>query len=160
MNIRDLDSIIKRYRELENSDQVSFFNEKVLLENFKNHLEWQDYSEVQKHKYHKIIFNVINKTQNQLPFKHQVLVIEIYELLIRIFNLFETKKKNETIFRLLSIIEICRYYKGEFRDLKKINIEPFVVLKNHIEQNIDDLEEFSDVFLELKQKIGLLEKMN
>ena len=158
MNSRDYHNIITRYKNEIINKETDTFNEKALLSALKSSIEWECYSDAEKHKSHRVVLSVARKTDNFKEFEFQILLIEIYELMITVSRAIGNQKEDNTIFRLASLIEICKYYKGEFRDLSQVNIFPFKVLSEFIHKNekSEMLRVFESDFKEISGKIDLL----
>lgn len=162
MNNKDLHRIISRYRSEIINNGTDTFDENSLLSSITSSLEWSNYTDEEKQKFHKVVLSVARKTNNFKQFEFEILLIDIYDLLIYIKDTFVNQQEHDIIFRLLSIIDICKYYKNEYRDLSKVNIYPFKVLSKYIKKNeeLDILRKIRPVLRELVIKIDLVLKLN
>ena len=161
MNNQDLHRIISRYKSEIINKGTDTFNEKSLLSSLKSSLEWSSYTDEEKHKSHKVVLSVARKTNNFKQFEVQILLIEIYDLLTSVKDKFVNQQEDDIVFRLLSIVDICKYYKSEYRDLSQVNIYPFKVLSEYIKNNegLDVLRKIRPDLKELVSKIDLALKL-
>jgi len=162
MNNQDLHRIISRYKRKIFNKGTDTFNEKSLLSSLKSSLEWSNYTDEERQESHKVVLSVAKKTNNFKQFEFQILLIEIYDLLICVKDTFVNQNEDDIVFRLLSIVDICKYYKNEYRDLSKVDIYPFVVLLEYIKKNeeLGILRKVKPVLRELAIKIDLALKLD
>jgi hypothetical protein len=157
MNNNDIHNIIDCYENDFYKDETVLFDEKVLLSTIKSSIEWNEKSDEEKCQHHKVVLSVAKKTGNFQVFDFEILMIEIYELMLSILKLIENHLEDRTLFRLSAIIKICIYYKNEFRDLSRVNIFPFKVLSQFIHQNgnSDEFMKIGSDVKELAKKIDM-----
>jgi Tfp pilus assembly major pilin PilA len=157
MNSQDFHRIMSRYKHEITQKYTDTINEKSLLSTLESSLEWSNYTDEEKHISHKVVLSVAKKTNNFKQFEFQILLIDIYDLLISVKDTFLDQQNNDTVFRLLSIIDICKFYKSEYRDLSQVNIYPFKVLSEYVKNNAehDLLMKIEPVLKELRSKIDL-----
>lgn len=151
MNSQDYYRIISRYKDEILNKNTDAFNEKSLLSSLKNSIEWSEYTEEEKHNSHKVVLSVARKTNNFKQFEFEISIIEIYDLLISVKDSLANQEANDIVFRLLSIIDICKYYKSEYRDLRRVNIYPLKVLSEYIKNYKEQ-----DVLMEIKPTLNEL----
>lgn len=162
MNIQDFQKITERYRNEIIKNNSDMINEKSLLSALRSSIEWLNYNDEERHESHKVILSVATKTNNYEQFEFQILLIEIYDLLLSLKDIFVNQHEDETVFRLISIVDICKFYKNEYRDLSQVNIYPFKVLLEYIKiyEEYDVLINARSILQELKEKVALAILLN
>ena len=153
MKKQDLDTIFSRYETEIFVSEDDVFNEKSLLSEIKSNLEWRDFSDKQRNEFHQVVRSVARKTKNLKQLEFEIFILEIYDLMIDVYDTIKNHEKDPIAFRLLSIINICKYYKNEFRDLSKMNLSPLKILLDFIRKNSS-----TDILLLEKSNLKLIDE--
>jgi len=152
-------SLLEKYNEINSDEDKNIGTEIRLLSITRELLEWNSYTDEEKHEKRKFVLRVIEKTDNAQEFVIETTVIESYELVKVVLYKIISVKDSHLKTRLQAMLDVFVLHTNEQRDTRYMQTSSFELITNITRQCLVD-ETFKSLHQELNKLVVLFENLS